>query len=66
VVEKGVVSFPRLSKRQSEPGYEGHSLSTLRKVARVLYAEGWVELEPKPSPPPTWIKITRFRQGAKR
>lgn len=34
--------------RLESPGYEGHSLSMLRRVARVLHAEVLVTFEPKP------------------
>jgi len=32
--------------RLESPGYEGHSLSTLRRVAEALHARVWVVFEP--------------------
>lgn len=52
--------------RLESPGYEGHSLSMLRRVARVLHVEVRVEFEPLSSPPRTVTKTTRARHGAKR
>jgi transcriptional regulator with XRE-family HTH domain len=51
--------------RLESPGYEGHSLSMLRRVARVLHAEVRVELEPLSSRSTTLSKTTHSRHGAK-
>src|SRR5512146_1127466 len=40
------VSQQQISRLES-PGYEGHSLSTLRRVAKVLHARVRVTLEPE-------------------
>ena len=49
--------------RLESPGYEGHSLSTLRRVARVLHAEVRVVFEPASSPSPSTIREARARYG---
>jgi transcriptional regulator with XRE-family HTH domain len=57
--------------RLESPGYEGHSLSMLRRVAKALSAKVRVVLEPEPkvfhgrlaeSPPPYRVKGTPARR----
>ncbi len=52
--------------RLESPGYEGHSLSMLRRVARALRAEVRVTFEPVSSRPRTVTKKTHARSGANR
>ena len=52
--------------RLESPGYEGHSLSMLRRVARVLHAEIRVAFEPVASASHSVVREARARYGAKR
>ena len=52
--------------RLESPGYEGHSLSMLRRVARALSAEVRVTFAPASSRPGPQTCKTRARSGAKR
>lgn len=52
--------------RLESPGYEGHSLSMLRRVARALRAEVRVTFEPESSRQRTVTKKTHARSGANR
>ncbi len=52
--------------RLESPGYEGHSLSMLRRVARVLHAEIRVAFEPLSSPSRPLIREPRARYRTKR
>ena len=49
--QKGLAKLLRISQQQisrlESPGYEGHSLSTLRRVAKVLHARVRVTFEPE-------------------
>lgn len=52
--------------RLESPGYEGHSLSMLRRVARALHAEIRVAFEPLASPSRTVVRELRTRYRVKR
>src|SRR5436190_19420445 len=52
--------------RLESPGYEGHSLSMLRRVARALSAEVRVTFAPASSRPGPQMSKARARSGAKR
>ena len=52
--------------RLESPGYEGHSLSMLRRVASALHAEVRVAFEPLPSRSRILTRKTRGRNGVKR
>ena len=52
--------------RLESPGYEGHSLSMLRRVARALSAEVRVTFAPASSRPSLQTSKARARSGAKR
>ncbi len=52
--------------RLESPGYEGHSLSMLRRVARVLNAKVRLTFEPASSDKQTAVREARTRFGAKR
>jgi transcriptional regulator with XRE-family HTH domain len=49
--QKGLAKLLKISQQQisrlESPGYEGHSLSTLRRVAKVLHARVRVTFEPE-------------------
>ncbi len=49
--QKGLAKLLKVSQQQisrlESPGYEGHSLSTLRRVAKVLHARVRVTFEPE-------------------
>ena len=52
--------------RLESPGYEGHSLSMLRRVARALNAEVRVAFEPVEAQPRAATQKRRARPAAKR
>ncbi|MBI4469032.1 MAG: helix-turn-helix transcriptional regulator [Acidobacteria bacterium] len=52
--------------RLESPGYEGHSLSMLRRVARVLNAKVRLTFEPVSADRRTAVRKARTRFGTKR
>lgn len=59
------VSQQQISRLES-PGYEGHSLSTLRRVAKVLHARVRVTFEPEKIAKGTRVAEARAGYGASR
>lgn len=59
------VSQQQISRLES-PGYEGHSLSTLRRVASALHARVRVTIEPESRRAGTGVAETPARYGIKR
>jgi transcriptional regulator with XRE-family HTH domain len=52
--------------RLESPAYEGHSLSMLRRVAKVLHAEVHVAFEPVPSTRPHAVAEAAAHYGSRR
>jgi transcriptional regulator with XRE-family HTH domain len=59
------ISQQQISRLES-PGYEGHSLSTLRRVAKVLHARVRVTFEPEKKVAATRVAETAATYRAKR
>jgi transcriptional regulator with XRE-family HTH domain len=59
------VSQQQISRLES-PGYEGHSLSTLRRIARALHARVRVTFEPEGKGAAARVAETAVRYGARR
>lgn len=59
------VSQQQISRLES-PGYEGHSLSTLRRVARALHARVRVTFEPENKRAATRVAETATQYGGRR
>jgi len=59
------ISQQQISRLES-PGYEGHSLSTLRRVASVLHARVRVTFEPKNKRTASRVAETQAAYGTKR
>jgi transcriptional regulator with XRE-family HTH domain len=59
------VSQQQISRLES-PGYEGHSLSTLRRVARVLHARVRVTFEPEEKRAGTRVAEAAAKYGTRR
>jgi transcriptional regulator with XRE-family HTH domain len=59
------VSQQQISRLES-PGYEGHSLNTLRRVAEALHARVHITFEPEGKRKGTRVAETAARYGARR
>jgi transcriptional regulator with XRE-family HTH domain len=59
------ISQQQISRLES-PGYEGHSLSTLRRVAKVLHARIRVTFEPENKRPGMRVAEAAAADGTKR
>jgi DNA-binding XRE family transcriptional regulator len=68
--QKGLAKLLKVSQQQisrlESPGYEGHSLSTLRRVARALHARVHVTFEPEGKRAGTRAAETAARYGSRR
>lgn len=68
--QKDLAKLLRISQQQisrlESPGYEGHSLSTLRRVAKVLHARVRVTFEPEKKRGGMRVAETRATYRAKR
>jgi transcriptional regulator with XRE-family HTH domain len=65
LAERLKTSQQQVSRLES-PNYEGHSLSTLRRVADILNADVRVVLEPRKRAGTSKIRTTAKRRAAKR
>jgi transcriptional regulator with XRE-family HTH domain len=70
LTQKDLAKLLKISQQQisrlESPGYEGHSLSTLRRVAKALHARVHVTLEPENKRAGTRVAETPARYGARR
>jgi len=68
--QKELASHLKTSQQQisrlESPGYEGHSLATLRRVAKVLHARVRVVFEPEEKDTGKRVAEVAFRYGVKR